>query len=59
MATVEVANKLTGAEIFFTFDAYSGFWQLPVDEESSKLLTFNTPWGRYRLNHFHLALVPG
>ncbi|XP_048582219.1 uncharacterized protein K02A2.6-like [Nematostella vectensis] len=49
MATVEqVANKLTGAEIFSTLDACSGFWQLPVDEESSKLLTFNTPWGRYR-----------
>src|SRR5215469_9467189 len=24
-----------------------GFWQIPLDEESSRLLTFNTPFGRY------------
>lgn len=29
-------------------DASSGFWQLRLDEESSKLCTFNTPEGRYR-----------
>ena len=29
-------------------DASSGYWQIKVDQESSKLLTFNTPFGRYR-----------
>ncbi|GFQ71511.1 retrovirus-related Pol polyprotein from transposon 17.6 [Trichonephila clavata] len=29
-------------------DAKNGFWQLPLDEESSYLTTFCTPWGRYR-----------
>ena len=45
MVTIEeVANKLTSTVVFSTLDVSSGFWQLPVDE----LLTFNTPWGRYR-----------
>ena len=44
----EVANRLSGAKSFMSLDACSGYWQLPVDDESSKLLTFNTPWGRYR-----------
>ena len=49
MVTVEeVANGLSGAKSFMSLDACSGYWQLPVDDESSKLLTFNTPWGRYR-----------
>ena len=57
MATVEqVANKLTGAQIFSTLEACSGFWQLPVDEESSKLLTFNTPWGRYRFTRLPFGI---
>lgn len=43
MVTVEeVANRLSGAKSFTSLDACSGYWQLPVDEESSKLLTFNT-----------------
>lgn len=57
MATVEeVANHLTGAKLFTTLDASSGFWQLPVDEESSKLLTFNTPWGRYRFTRLPFGI---
>eukprot|EP00795_Rhopilema_esculentum_P005597 gene5597-10802_t len=49
MVTVEqVAERLAGDTTFTTLDASSGYWQLPVDEESSKLLTFNTPWGRHR-----------
>ena len=29
-------------------DAYSGYHQVPLNEESRKLTTFITPWGRYR-----------
>ena len=28
-------------------DANSGFWTLPMDENSQHILMFNTPWGRY------------
>lgn len=49
MKTVdEVAAKVSGAKVFSTLDASSGFWTLKLDEESSKLTTFNTPFGRYK-----------
>ena len=28
-------------------DANSGFWTLPMDDQSQLLMTFNTPWGQY------------
>ena len=30
------------------FDASNTFWQVKLDEERSKLLTFNTPFGQYK-----------
>jgi hypothetical protein len=43
MKTVEdVLTRLPGAKIFSTLDATSGFWQIPLDEESSFLTCFNT-----------------
>ena len=44
----ETLDKLSGAKIFSKLDASSAYWQIPVDEQSSKFLTFNTPFGRYR-----------
>ena len=44
----EVSAKLYGAKYFSVFDASSGYWQIELDEDSSRLCTFNTPWGRYR-----------
>jgi len=59
MVTIEeVADKLTNTTTFSTLDACSGFWQLPVDESSSKLLTFNTPWGRYRFCRLPFGIAP-
>ena len=59
MVTVEeVTNRLSGAKIFTSLDACSGYWQLPVDDESSKLLTFNTPWGRYRFTRLPFGISP-
>lgn len=49
MKTVDdVAVKLSGAKIFSTLDASSGFWAVVLDEESSLKTTFNTPFGRYK-----------
>ena len=39
--------QLAGAQIFSTLDTNSGFWQIPLDRESSLLTTFITPFGRY------------
>ncbi len=44
----EIMSQFAGAKWFSKLDASSGFWQLKLDEASSKLCTFNTPEGRYR-----------
>lgn len=41
-------SKLSGAKYFSSLDANSDFWMIPLNEQSSKLCTFNTPFGRYR-----------
>lgn len=44
----EITARLAGAKYFSHLDAKSGFWQIPLDTESSLLTTFNTPFGRFR-----------
>lgn len=44
----EFMAKMNGAQVFSKLDAFSGFWQITLDDESSDLCTFSTPWGRYR-----------
>lgn len=44
----EVVSSMPKAKVFSVLDANHGFWQIKLDEESSKLCTFNTPIGRYR-----------
>ena len=44
----ETLSKITNARYFSKLDLKSGYWQLPLEENSSKLTTFNTPFGRYR-----------
>ena len=43
-----ITTSCSGATLFSTLDAEKAFYQIQLDEESSKLLTFNTPFGRYR-----------
>ena len=48
MRTIEeIAARMPNAKYFSVLDASSGFWQVQLDHESSKLCTFNTPFGRY------------
>ena len=39
---------MSGAKYFTKLDASNAYWQIELDEESSKLLTFNSPFGRYQ-----------
>ena len=46
--TEDVLSKLSTGKKFTKLDASCAYWQIALDDSSSKLLTFNTPFGRYR-----------
>jgi len=49
LPTIEdVATRLHGAKLFTILDVRNGFWHVSLDEQSSLLTTFHTPFGRYR-----------
>ncbi|XP_060874020.1 uncharacterized protein K02A2.6-like [Metopolophium dirhodum] len=56
-----VKTQLSGTKFFSTLDANSGFWMIPLDEKSSELCTFNTPFGRYKFLRlpYGLNCAPG
>ncbi|KAL6490170.1 hypothetical protein MHYP_G00005150 [Metynnis hypsauchen] len=41
------APMLAKSTVFSSLDAESGFWQIPLEENSARLTTFITPLGRY------------
>ena len=43
----DTADRLTGATTFTKLDVNKGYWQIPLDEQSSKLTTAKTAYGRY------------
>ena len=44
----DILPNLEKAKVFSVLDAKNGFWQIELDEESSFLTCFWTPFGRYR-----------
>ena len=42
----EILSKMRGAKSFTKLDASEAYWQILIDESSSKLLTVNSPTGR-------------
>ncbi|CAH2093016.1 unnamed protein product [Euphydryas editha] len=44
----DLRSKVAGASMFSKLDANSGYWMIQLDEESSRLCTFNTQFGRYK-----------
>ena len=44
----DILHNLNGAKFFSVVDSTSSFYNHKLDEESSKLTTFGTPFGRYR-----------
>ena len=57
MKTIEeVVAEMPEAKLFSVLDATSGYWQMKLDEESSKLCTFNTPLGRYRFTQLPFGI---
>lgn len=52
----EIISEMSGARYFSKLDASSGYWQIKVDEESSDLLTFGIPFGRYRFKRLPFGI---
>ena len=44
----DISTRLAGATHFTKLYAKKGYWQIPLNEESAKLTTMNTPFGRYK-----------
>ena len=44
----EILPELSRAKAFSTVDAKNGFWHVELDDDSSRLTTFNSPFARFR-----------
>ena len=54
--TENILSQMSGARYFSKLDASQGYWHIKVDEESSKLLTFATPFGRYHFKRLPFGI---
>ena len=53
----EITHELAGSTCFTKLDGTSSYLCIVLDYESSLLMIFNTPWGRFRFVHLHWGLV--
>ena len=55
----EIFLDMKDATVFSKLDASSDYWQIPVDDKTSDLLTFATSFGRFKFKRMpywsHLA----
>ena len=58
MPTVEeVAHEFAHSCFFTKLDAHHGYWSIVLDQDSSLLTTFNSPFGRYCFLQLPFGLV--
>lgn len=50
-------GEMAGAKYFSKLDVSQDFWQLRLDESSTKLCTFNTPFGRYCFQRLPFGII--
>ena len=55
----ELLAELDGAQVFPKLDCNSGFHQIVLHEDSQKLTTFITPFGRYCYKHLPFGISSG
>jgi hypothetical protein len=51
-----ISNHLSGKKIFTVIDMSNCYWHKKLDEESSYLCVFNTPFGRYKFNRMPFGI---
>ena len=57
MQTIEeVTTRMPEVTYFSVLDASSRYWQISLDQESAKLCTFNSPFGRYMFKRLPFGL---
>ena len=54
----EILPELAKAKVFSKVDLKEGFLQVELDDESSQLTVFQTPWGRYRFHRIPFGITP-
>ena len=54
----DILPELADVKEFSKADLKDGFLQIQLDQESSKLTTFRTPWGRYRYLRMPFGISP-
>ena len=52
----DALDHLGGCKYFSSFDLRSGYWQIPMDEDSKDLTTFITKFGLYRFKRMPFGL---
>ena len=53
----QTLGQLVGTKYFSKLYANSGFWQIPLSQESSVLTTFITPFGQFRFNRLPFGIT--
>ena len=54
--TLSIEEIASNATTFSVLDTSSGFWQVKLDDPSSKLCTFNTPFRHYKFNQLPFGI---
>lgn len=52
----DVMKRIPNAKYFTVLDASNAYWQIQLEEDSSYLTTFNTPFGRYRFRRLPFGI---
>ena len=56
--TEDILPQLAKARVFSVCDVRNGFWHIPLNERSSRLTTFSTPFGRYCWTRLPFGISP-
>lgn len=54
----DILPEMSKAKVFTVCDVKSGFWHVKLEEESSYLTTFSSPFGRYRWLRMPMGISP-